>query len=1662
MNKVIYFFKKIVKLVLWMIMSFVLLFIVIAVLIQIPAIQIKLVHSATSFISNKTHTRVDIKNISISFPKSVVIEGLYLEDVKKDTLLYAEETRVNISFSDLLNKEIHVSSFALEKVNLNLNRNETDSLFNYNFLLTAFSDTTNQKKAEPEKKSKWEFSIDNVSLKNIQFHYTDDYGGTNVAANITHLKLKMEQMDLAKSLYSIDELLIEKLNGNVLLKKSQKTIENKSSSILPKITANKIQINNSNFIYGDSINKQSISAEVNQLKLKDASVDLQEQIITLDNLFLSKSKIQYSRNENVLPDTIVVATKTATEKKEWRVSVKGIDLDDNALAYGVENKPEIKNVFDAFHLDHKHVTLAATGFQYSIDKTEVSVKKFTTVDQNNFFITKFETDFTMDQHSITAKNLKVKTSNSSIDADLNIHYSSLNSLKDSIQFMIVNADLKKVSVENADILYFSPQLSKQDFFKNGRNITKVSGVINGTLNNLKGKNLVIHTGVNTIVKTDFIVLGLPDVKTSYFNFPNLKVNSGKKDIAMMVGPSIPKSIELPENISMQIVFKGQLKSFVATMGMGCSYGAANVFATIDKNENFTSKVTVTNFDLGSLLKNDTLFGPVSLTAETNGHGLDKNTIKAKINAEVSQIYLNKYTYHHLNIVGNITGQEFEGKINLNDANAVFDLDGLVNFTANQEHYKFNFNLQGADLQKLNLTKDDIRIRMLAVGDFNGGSATKLNGYAGITEIIVTHNGKKYKLDSLVFASINEPNKSELNVGSAIVGITYKGEVSPVSLPDEFSKFITNYFPFSDSVNIKEKSELQNFNFEIHIKNHPILSEVFLPQLKEFDPGLIEGSFDSRKKELKLNASMKKIVYGTTSISNLLIAVNSDSIALNYKISSTISNSQFKLDNFLVEGKLADKTIFSSISSIDSSQNKKLLIRSQITKNGANYKLMFDPKEFYLINDRWDIASDNYIEFGKQGFLIHHLFINKTESQINIASVHDQFNDDLNIAIKNFKLDEISEIVKKDTSLVRGNLDGNVLLKRINKTYGIIADAKINNLIVREIPVGDLSVKAVNPTQERFNIDVNLAGTDNNLTATGYFIPKGGDNSININAAIQSLSLKTVQAFSFGAITEASGNLTGNFAITGSTVAPEVTGELTFNNVFIKPAALNNQLHLKQETVQLKKDGIYFHSFTIFDPDQHTAIIDGAIKMKHFKNFMFALDINTHDFLVFNTTAKDNKVFYGRMIIDSKIDVNGPLSLPIVNARIKVKKGSNFTFAVPEQKLTTDIGLDVVEFEDSVKINSILYGEKKKEKQKSLLTGFDISSIIEIDKQATLRLLLDPFSNDSLVVKGEAALSFSIDRSGKMSLTGAYNINDGSYIVSMESVIKRKFNIEPGSTIIWNGDPLDADISINAIYSVRASPIDLVTDQVAGLSETEKNAYKQRYPFLVLLKLRGAILHPEISFEIQLPPEDKGILGGAVNAKLNMLNEDPSALNKQVFALLVLGRFIQENPLQTETSATAAVVRTTVGKFLSAQLNQWSSKVVPGVELNFDVQSYDDYETGQAEGRTQVDIGVKKQLFNERLTVQVGGVVDVEGEKAMQNSASEITSDVTVEYKITKDGRYRLKGFRHNQYEGAIEGALVETGAGVLYVRDFNKWKEFFKSPAKLNDSLKKISNDTIR
>ncbi len=1749
------YLKKAVKIAFRIAAGIVLLFLLIAALIQIPAIQSSILHRITTVVSDKTGTTVEIDKVRIAFLKSVVVQGLFLDDPQGDTLLSAERIKVNIALKELLFNRINVNSFTLEEVTLNLSRDRADSLFNYQFLIAAFTDTNAPPKSEQKEPSPWSFTIDRVNLENIHARLNDRYGGIDATLALQKLGLRMDGFDPAKTEYHVNRLEIDGLQGGVVMTQGAHSagkvvvLENEAvgstpdsafsasdvmEKILPKISIRRLVINGSSLSYKDIVSRQSAQADLDKFELSNGAVDLENESVTLERFLLAESGFYYAvtPGEKETIDTIEQQEPandrqlTSGEKSNWKISVDQIDLKDNVLSYltegiqeaedhimagtivkrgeesevgnemgsEVESKVESEvdrkkegekkgngkraeedaevekekgKVFLASDMEINLHSFSASNLQYSSEKAGGTINSFSATDKNGFAIEKFSGVFRFNEQSFAAERFQLATNHSTVAADLQVQYPSLQALQDSIASVNFTLDLQQLHLRNSDLLYFVPQLSIQPYLNNPEISTSLSGKLSGNIADLAATKLQITTGERTVLQTDLAITGLPAVDSAVFSVPGLRFISGRQDIEMLAGEILPDAIVLPENLSMELAFHGLLNAFQAAAEIESSFGDLQLSAQLDPDESFRGRFGTGDFNLGALLGDTVMFGPVTLTAEVTGNGLERSSLSAMVHADVPKLTLNNYTYRGLLLDGNFSDQTFDGRVGLEDENLVFAFDGLVNLYPGEEHYQFRLDLQGAGLKQLNLTEEDIRLALVAEADVYG-TVEELNGRVDLMNVQAVREEQLFALDSLSADFTNIPGYSELQIRSKLLEADYSGTVPPTATIDELIKFMSGYFSLfsereaaspDDQVEFgKNDTEKQtNFNFSMKISNHPILSEVLFPALKSFEPVEVEGQFDSGLGLLEMDARMNRFAYGPLEIDDLEVVIDTDSSVVHYALSiKSIATEQVELANLMFAGNIGEHGIVTDFTSIDDDLGKKLAVHSLITKDSANYRLTIDPEDLHLMYKQWEIDKENHILFGEEGVMIHRMFLQNGTRKISINSVNEQFNDDIAIDISNFRLGDLSRIIENDTSLVKGVVDASVLLKRVNGGRGIVADAAISNLIVHDVPVGDLTLTTTNPYADRYDLRLELSGAGNDLTATGSFNTGSSGTTMDITAAIASLSMKTVEAFAPRQVSETAGTLSGSALISGPVSSPKATGELHFNEVFVNPAVLNNRLGITNETIQLKSDGLWFDTFTVTDAKRQTATLDGSVKMTGFRDFIFDLKLKADDFLLMNTTVKDNETVFGRVVIDSDIDISGPMELPVVRGRLKLKDGSQVAFVVPESRLTTDRGENVVVFENPTERHAILDRGISTAVSRSSITGVDLTSIIEVDRQASLRLFMDPTSSDSLVVRGEAALSLTMDRSGKVSLTGVYSLDEGSYLVSLESVIKRKFSIVPGSSITWNGDPLEASLSLNARYEVRASPYDLVASQMSGLSDADRGAYKQQIPFWVLLKLRGEMLHPEISFEIQLPPEEKGALDGAVNQKLLLLNENESALNKQVFALLLLGRFIQENPLQTESGSTASIVRSTVGNFLSAQLNRLGAGVLPGTELNVDIQSYEEYQAEQPQGRTEVEVGIKQQLFNERLSVQVGGTVDVEGERALQNAASDITGDVTVEYKLTEDGRLRLKGFRHSQYEGALDGQIIETGAGVSYVRDFNRWKELFRAP----DAAKKRDKKT--
>ncbi|WP_315815158.1 translocation/assembly module TamB domain-containing protein [Paraflavitalea speifideaquila] len=355
--------------------------------------------------------------------------------------------------------------------------------------------------------------------------------------------------------------------------------------------------------------------------------------------------------------------------------------------------------------------------------------------------------------------------------------------------------------------------------------------------------------------------------------------------------------------------------------------------------------------------------------------------------------------------------------------------------------------------------------------------------------------------------------------------------------------------------------------------------------------------------------------------------------------------------------------------------------------------------------------------------------------------------------------------------------------------------------------------------------------------------------------------------------------------------------------------------------------------------------------------------------------------------------------------------------------------------------------------RTLIRDYDISVNITIDKEAELSLVIDEGNGDLLRVKGEANLNGGIDPSGKVTLTGAYELQQGSYDLSF-NFLHRKFDIVKGSRITWVGEPTRADVDITAKYVANTAPIDLVESQLETMSATTRNTYRQKLPFEVYLVMTGELMKPNIKFDIKLPEDknynvDKSIVE-ASNTKLEQIRQQPAELNKQVFALLLLNRFIREDPFITGNSSPGAegFIRQSVSKLLTEQLNQLASGLIAGVDINFDVQSQEDYSTGQFKNRTDLNVEVSKRLLNDRLTVTVGSNFELEGAQNTNRQSNNIAGNVSLDYQLSQDGRYKVRAYRKNEYEGILEGYIVETGVGFVITIDYNKFREIFESAKK--------------
>lgn len=1652
-------YKRILKYLGIFLGSVLLLLVILVFSLQIPAVQNFAKGKLVNYLQEKIHTEVSLQRVYIDFPNSLVMENLYLKGQKVDTLLFARKLDVGLNIPKLLKNTADITSVDLQGVKANVVRNQNGT-FNFDYIIDAFA--TKDEEETPSKP--FIISLDKINLKDIGISFIDQQSRNDINLYFKSFDTRVKTFDLQNNSYAANDINMDglrlKLKQDFLEEVSDK-VEEKVDSLNQqkpmKLGLNKIKLTNFNIDYGDENTKTFAKVIFKELSTQINQLDLQKSNFGIDQLYLKGADINaklFLPAQNANPKK-AENPATSSPDESLALLLKKLTLDDVKVVYDNTAIARTRSGMDFNHLNFSKMNLEVRNFQMKNGTFAGTVNSAEIKEQRGLDIQKFQTDFVYEDQQAYLKDLYLQTPKTVLRDEVVLNYNSIEQLSANPGAVKISANIENSKVGFADILMLVPTLRNTAPFNKFPNaILNVNTRLKGTINDLNIQTLQLSGLDRLKVNASGKIKNAMDPKNLYYDLKIGELSSSAKTIFNLVPKNtIPSNIALPSYFKIAGTAKGTTEVVNANLNLTSTLGNAAVRASVDMKrkdaERYDILANLQNLQIGQIIQNKDL-GSITGQIAVKGTSFDPKKANATIKGNIAAVYYNGYVYRNMALNGKVNRGAYVINLDSKDPDANLKLLASGSFTEKNPTIKVKGRINKLDLNKLGFYTDQMILAGDIDADFSSLNPDAPNGYLRLDNFAISDTKDVFPLQEVYLTALSTADSNRITLQSQIADVDLSGKYKLTQIFGSLQQTVNQYYQFQKAGTKTAKVDPnQFFTFNAKVKDDNLLRR-FVPELTEFEPITLAGSYDADSRKLEVNGQIPQVTYGANKISGGTLTINNLNDALVYDVQlAEFKNESIALMKVGLNGDVKNNVITYNASTKDEKDDTKFLIAGNAQKLGDLTKISLNPDGLKLNYTNWQVTPDNYIQLSSGGILANNFGISNAGSEILVQSESNVPNSPLNISIKNFQIETITELVKKDSLLAKGTINGTAQLRDLKNNMTFTSDVDVTDLFVYGSPVGNLDVKVNNQTTKLIRADIALSGFNNDVKLAGTY--NTTSSALNMNLDMNRLQMQTLQGFSMNAIENAEGYLSGNLKIGGNTKAPSVLGGVKFNEVGLGIAQLGSKFKNINDEIRFTNRGIDFNDFKIKDESGNAIVIDGAVLTKTYQDFAFNLDVNAENFKVVDSEKNNDDIMYGVLAIDAALQIRGDLDLPKVDGNLAVTDKTDFTFVLPQSSPSLEDRDGIVEFidQDQIALQQTIKADSLT--NQSDIKGMDVNVNIEVNKEAKISLIIDKANGDFVELQGEAQLTGGVDPSGKTTLVGVYEVEKGGYEMSV-SLLKRKFEIEKGSTITWTGEPTAATLDLTAIYKTDAAPLDLVQQQLTGVTGAALNQYKQRIPFNTLLIMKGELMKPVITFDITTSKENNSVSSEVIDLtteKLDQLRREESEMNKQVFALLLLNRFVGENPFQSETGLSASTLaKQSVSRILSEQLNNLAKDLIGGVELNFDLESTEDYSTGNKNEKTDLNVGLSKNLFDDRLKVTVGNSFAIEGDARKNEQTTNIAGDITLDYSLSKDGRYMLRAYRKNDYQVALQGQIIETGVGFIITLDYDKFREIFERSRK--------------
>lgn len=1275
-------------------------------------------------------------------------------------------------------------------------------------------------------------------------------------------------------------------------------------------------------------------------------------------------------------------------------------------------------------LDFKNLNISAQAFQILGPEVTTNIEAMSFSSHRGAKVNKLSTDFKYTKQQMRFDSLQIVTAGSELKGGLVFNYDR----KDFVDFLNkVNVAAEftdsKVALDELNIYY--------DQFGAGK-VVQFSSKVNGVLNDLDAEELFVQSD-NTGIRGEFNFKNLfsrsapfvmnaqmKNVTTSYYELRSLLPN--------ILG-TLPKSFRKFGQFTVRgnaVVSETAIDAKVnLNTAVGSSYADLEL-TNIDNIDNaaYEGFVSLIDFDLGDFVERQSL-GKITLDFNVEGEGLAAENLNTEVIGQVYSVNFNGYNYKDLKVSGIIKDQLFDGSLVSDDENLKFNFKGLADFGSAKNNFNFIASVDYADLKRLNFINDSISIFKGNVNmDITGNSLDDIVGDIKFTKTnFQNKNDTYYFEDFKVSSTFDSASVRTIDINSTDIITGYmKGNFKVNELgrliQNSLGTVYTNYRPFQIS-----DGQTLAFNFKIYNK----IVDVFFPEVT-FDPNtFIKGDIIADEGDFKLNFKSPSIeAYGTKADKIELKIDNKNPLFNTYMSVGDLSTPYYEVKDFnLINTTLKDtlffRTEFKGGSEYDDSYN----LNFYHTFNAENKSVIgLKKSDVSFKGNTWVLNKDGntqnkvIVNRTLDSIAIQEIVMNNEEQeQIRLrGQLADSTFKDLQLQFKIVSLDKIAPVI--DSLKLKGEINGSLNILQKDGIYLPSSNLSVEDFSVNNIRLGDLTMSIVG-NRDLSDFRVNSQITDDGIEKLGVVgsIDNSGEiPQTNLLANFRDFKLEPFSPLGEGVIDRIRGNVNGSARIVGDINSPNINGLLTLNNAGIAVPYLNVDYGFAPNSrVRLANQSFTFEQIALTDVAENTkATVDGTISHTAFDDWILdlAIDTNNDRLLILNTEYDEEELYYGAGYLNGTGRIFGPTTALTITVDGETARGTSLKIPLSDVASVGDYSF--INFIDKKSV-ATFDSERVLDDVEGLELEFDLD--ITPDAEVEIR---DPETGSTLRGTGEGIVLMRINTRGKFEMYGAFAVVTGTYNYKFGNIINKTFDVKPGGTINWERDPLAAQINMEAVYSLNASPAPLL----------QNTGYTRSVSTDVVIGLTGELESPDIAFNIEFPG-----VSSVVQSELEYTLQDPTVEERNALFLLAQGSFVSDQTGITSQAVTGNLIQS-ASSILNQVLSSGNDKFKWGIDYQ---QGYQSINEGiDTDDRLGVSVSTQisdKVLFNGKVGVPVGGAQE-----------TIVAGDFEIQLLLNEEGTLSAKFFsRESEIQEYLQRAgTTEQGIGLSYEVDFDTFREMWQ------------------